>query len=344
MVHPVKLSSAAAIAVVFAFGLAGQRAAAGDAPHARLAAATQMSTARERVAVRFEIDPGWHIYWKNPGETGLPTAIAWTLPNAVRAGEIQWPVPERFASATLVNYGYVRSTTLIVPLDGSTKALRGHAEADISWLACAQMCVPEEAKLSVPLGANSGDASLFTASGAALPQPLAAAASVRASRDRLTLILESPLLNDVSSGAVAFLPATRWAVDDRVLPRVEVSGDRLTFDFRRYRHPRPLHEFAGVLVVAGKGDVGLTLDQVIEMTTLNPAKAIGEEENRGTLKAGVPADITVMELLRGDYLFSDGKGCESLRGTFLLEPRMLFKSGEMRPAYSRYHIPPLFTK
>jgi dihydroorotase len=91
-------------------------------------------------------------------------------------------------------------------------------------------------------------------------------------------------------------------------------------------------------------NLGLTLDQVIEMTTLNPAKAIGEEGDRGTLRAGVPADITVMELLKGDYLFSDGKGCESLRGTFLLEPRMVFKSGEMRPAYSRYHIPPLFTK
>jgi dihydroorotase len=90
-------------------------------------------------------------------------------------------------------------------------------------------------------------------------------------------------------------------------------------------------------------NLGLTLDQVIEMTTLNPAKAIGSEGTRGTLKAGVPADITVMELLKGDYLFSDGKGCESLRGTFLLEPRMVFKSGEMRPAYSRYHIPPLFT-
>jgi dihydroorotase len=90
-------------------------------------------------------------------------------------------------------------------------------------------------------------------------------------------------------------------------------------------------------------NLGLTLDQVIEMTTLNPAKAIGSEGTRGTLKAGVPANITVMELLKGDYLFSDGKGCESLRGTFLLEPRMVFKSGEMRPAYSRYHIPPLFT-
>ena len=90
-------------------------------------------------------------------------------------------------------------------------------------------------------------------------------------------------------------------------------------------------------------NLGLTLDQVIEMTTLNPAKAVREEGNRGTLKEGVPADITVMEVLKGDYLFRDGKGLESLRGNILLEPRMVFKSGEMRPAFSRYHIPPLFT-
>lgn len=89
-------------------------------------------------------------------------------------------------------------------------------------------------------------------------------------------------------------------------------------------------------------NLGLSLDQVIEMTTLNPAKAIGEEGTRGTLKIGNLADITVLDLLQGDYLFSDGKGGESLRGSLLLEPRMVFKSGEMRPAYSRYHIPPLF--
>jgi dihydroorotase len=90
-------------------------------------------------------------------------------------------------------------------------------------------------------------------------------------------------------------------------------------------------------------NLGFTLDQVIEMTTLNPARAIGEEGRKGSLKVGAPADITVMELVKGDYLFSDGKGRGSLRGTLLLEPRMVFKSGEMRPAYSHYQIPPLFT-
>ncbi len=89
-------------------------------------------------------------------------------------------------------------------------------------------------------------------------------------------------------------------------------------------------------------NMGLTLDQVIEMTTINPAKALGEEKSRGSLKPGMIADITVMELVQGEYLFGDGTGSESMDGKVLLEPRIVFKSGKMMPAYSNYHIPPLF--
>jgi dihydroorotase len=91
-------------------------------------------------------------------------------------------------------------------------------------------------------------------------------------------------------------------------------------------------------------NLGLSLDQVIEMTTVNPARAVGEEGRHGSLKMGMPADITILETVKGDFLFSDGKGCGSLHGTLLLEPRMVFQSGEMRPAYSRYHLPPIFSK
>ena len=89
--------------------------------------------------------------------------------------------------------------------------------------------------------------------------------------------------------------------------------------------------------------LGLTLDQVIEMTTLNPAKALGEENNRGTLKPGGVADITVMELKKGDYIFGDGRGGEMIHGEALLEPSMVFKAGKAMPAYSGYHIPPAYT-
>ena len=90
-------------------------------------------------------------------------------------------------------------------------------------------------------------------------------------------------------------------------------------------------------------NLGLTLDQIIEMTTTNPAKVLGEERKRGSLKTGYMADITVMELVQGEYIFCDGHAGERMNGNLLLEPRMVFKKGEEMPAYSRYHIPPLFT-
>lgn len=91
-------------------------------------------------------------------------------------------------------------------------------------------------------------------------------------------------------------------------------------------------------------NLGLSLEEVIAMTTANPTRVLGEEERRGSLKPGMPADITILEIVKGDFLFGDGMGGETMQGNLLLEPRMVFKAGEMRPAYSRYHIPPLYQK
>ena len=88
--------------------------------------------------------------------------------------------------------------------------------------------------------------------------------------------------------------------------------------------------------------LGLSLEEVIAMTTINPARFLGEEDKRGSLKPGLPAHITVSELVKGDFLYGDGKAGETVRGNLLLEPRMVFQYGEMRPAFSRYHIPPLY--
>lgn len=90
-------------------------------------------------------------------------------------------------------------------------------------------------------------------------------------------------------------------------------------------------------------NLGLTIDQVVEMATINPARALGEEAKRGSLKPGVSANITVMETVEGEYLFSDGNGRNSMQGKLLLEPRLVLKEGVERPCHSNYHIPPVFT-
>ena len=85
-------------------------------------------------------------------------------------------------------------------------------------------------------------------------------------------------------------------------------------------------------------NLGLTIDQVVEMTTVKSAIAIGEP-NRGTLRLGSIADISVLELVQGDFIFSDGRAGNRLRGKILLEPRLVIKSGKEMPCCSRYCVP-----
>ncbi|QPF72241.1 protein-disulfide reductase [Roseateles sp. DAIF2] len=124
--------------------------------------------------------PHWHTYWKNPGDSGLPTMLSWELPAGVSAGEIQWPVPQRLPVGPLVNYGYESDLLLAVPLTvgpefkGETLNIKLRAD----WLVCKEVCIPESGEFSLKLpaqAATAGHAALFEAARAALPQELAGA-------------------------------------------------------------------------------------------------------------------------------------------------------------------------
>lgn len=107
---------------------------------------------------------------------------------------------------------------------------------------------------------------------------------------------------------------------------------------------RSIHIVQSLLVTMSKFlNLGLSIDQVVEMTTINPAKALGEEAQWGSLKPGMPANITVMEMVEGEYLFSDGRGRNSMLGNWLLEPRLVLKDGKQIPCRSCYHIPPIYS-
>jgi DsbC/DsbD-like thiol-disulfide interchange protein len=67
-------------------------------------------------AIQLEMEPGWHTYWKNPGESGQATEVKWQLPPGVIAGDILWPVPKKLPPAEVTTYGYEEKTVLIVPL------------------------------------------------------------------------------------------------------------------------------------------------------------------------------------------------------------------------------------
>ncbi len=104
-------------------------------------------------AVELKMNPGWHTYWVNSGDSGLPTTIKWTLPEGVKAGPIQWPVPIKSVFEGENLYGYEGVATLLVPLTVSAGAKPGKValQAAVDWLECEKLCIPGRARLSVDL-------------------------------------------------------------------------------------------------------------------------------------------------------------------------------------------------
>jgi DsbC/DsbD-like thiol-disulfide interchange protein len=108
-----------------------------------------------RLGVHFEIEDGWHIYWRNPGGAGLATAVDFELPGNLAAGPLQWPLPISFVqSEGIPGYGYEGSVVLAaevaVPSD-IDRSLAGKVRAEVSWLACKGVCVLGSADLEVSL-------------------------------------------------------------------------------------------------------------------------------------------------------------------------------------------------
>ena len=107
-----------------------------------------------RLGLRQRIIPHWHTYWLNPGASGLPTRIDWSLPDGARAEAIEWPAPSRFATGPVSNYGYAGEVTLLsaIHVPASLKpGARFPVKARVDWLVCNEVCIPEQVELSLEL-------------------------------------------------------------------------------------------------------------------------------------------------------------------------------------------------
>jgi thiol:disulfide interchange protein len=179
-------------------------------------------------------EPGWHGYWANPGDAGVPLSIDWTLPAGARVGAFAHPVPERLLIAGLMNYVYGARYALLAPLTipadarpGERLALRGAAE----WLACTdEICVPERGTVALDVTVGDGAAdparhAAFDAWRAALPKPLGAAARFTAEAGQLRIAV--PLPADVPLADPYFFPLTRDAARYAAPQRVSRAGDLL---------------------------------------------------------------------------------------------------------------------
>jgi thiol:disulfide interchange protein len=213
------------------------------------------------VDVHLGIAPGWHVYWKNPGDSGLPTEINWALPGGFSAGPIAWPMPERFQVGPIANYGYAGDVDLLVPISapaGTDPAAPVHLGATVKYLVCAEICIPGEAKLALdlPPGAGTPDpaqAARFAAARARLPVAAPFAAHFIVEPHDLRLLVPASALAGINRPSANFFPDADNVIDHSAEPRVEQRADGLALVLPKSANPSAVVPAAldGVLVLRG---------------------------------------------------------------------------------------------
>ncbi len=169
-----------------------------------------------RVALRFQVEPGWHVYWRNPGESGVATTVAWTLPPGFSADSLEFPTPARLDVAGVVTHilegDVVVQTTLRV--SGAAHMASGlPVTAQVKYGVCKDVCYPGEATVRVAPGlGDSGQGhpewpvvdSLFAATH---PRANGLRATVRVDRDTARVSFTLP--RGCAAGEVTFFPWDR---------------------------------------------------------------------------------------------------------------------------------------
>ncbi len=214
------------------------------------------------MALVLEMRPDWHVYWKNPGDSGLPTKLEWQLPPGFRAGPLLWPVPERFDTQGLITFGYSGTVLLlseITPPESLKNGERVDLKARADWLACRVECTPGTASLGATLEVKSGPpvpdpAWMSQISAARKTLPAASPEAVfTVSVSGRQLVLHAAGIAASPDASIAFYPDASDSIS--LSASQKLSYGREGFDLRLERAdaaPR-LDRLQGVLVV-GKGE------------------------------------------------------------------------------------------
>ncbi len=208
--------------------------------------------------LHIELADGWHTYWINPGDSGIPVMIGWLESDLFSKGDIKWPYPSPFREEYLTTFGYKDETLLMVPVTVSKDAELGNyvLEASIQFLVCEKICLPGFADVSTQVfvaqeNQPSSYVSIFETFSNKLPVSSSGLTASFEQTDR-NVSLEISDSGDILSSVDSFM---FYASEENILESTsnqdaEVLADRLIFSFQSSRYnPNPIEVINGVLVV-----------------------------------------------------------------------------------------------
>jgi thiol:disulfide interchange protein DsbD len=289
------------LALAICVGLAGSALAqVGPSPHARVSLVADAKAAVPGstlwVAIVLDQDSGWHTYWRNPGDAGEATQIAWTLPDGWRAGGIDWPVPRHLPLGPIMNYGYEGRAVLPVPISipaGAKPGAPAHLSAKVDYLICAEVCVPGEAiaQLDLPVAAGPGAQdpaghAIIQSALADTPHQGAVTATFQANGGAVRLSVAGSALAGADAANAYFFPYDSSAIDQAKPQTIERGPRGLTLALApgtAFSGKTP-SQLAGALVIAGRGydlaasagpPLAGTSGQAVSASAAAPAGALG---------------------------------------------------------------------
>lgn len=183
------------------------------------------------LGLQLQHQPHWHTYWRNPGDSGLPTELTWQLPAGVKALPLIWPAPQTIPIGPMANFGYEDTVLLVTPLqiDKGFKQAASLSTLDIqlhaNWLVCKQECIPQEGdfQLSIPLqGATVMASAEFQKALAQQARTLKGNHTARIADDGRTIQLSIAALPDeLKKGPWTVLPQTANVVQNNAAPLIQ---------------------------------------------------------------------------------------------------------------------------
>jgi thiol:disulfide interchange protein DsbD len=209
----------------------------------------------------FKLEPGWHIYWKNPGDAGDPPHIQWTLPSGITAGPMQFPAPKRLPLGPLMDFGYENEVLFPLKLRVANSVKSGPVtlHAMVDWLVCQDRCIPGKAELEIsrvvsshpakPVSLASDDA-IYKRWIGRIPKLLPAKdkATFQPTSAGFRLTVETGQ-REVSA---TFFPSSQDILDNPAPQKLTPTANGLILDLKKDANlaANP-HEFKGVLELSG---------------------------------------------------------------------------------------------
>ncbi len=206
------------------------------------------------IGIYFEMQPEWYIYWKNPGDAGIPVGVEWNLPDGYRVSELIYPTPGRFDTQGLISFGYKDEALLFVkvtpPVNNNINS-EPVISADVSWMVCKESCFLEDGTAEINLASCEPTPEIFERYKNKLPKSLDRASTritsieseKKEGRFFITIHLEGEPVDDFFPGPV----------EDFILQHknIEINDHKITYTLRPYSDSTVVDEVTGLLFING---------------------------------------------------------------------------------------------